>query len=394
MIRRPESRRLGQPQLQKWTHGFLSLWLLEWSHSVVYASAMKTYIAAAFVAVVLVAGDPAMAAAQSVFLKLPDLSQHARLTQRIGLTDITVDFHRPLVRGRKIFGGLQPYGEVWRAGANFNTTIEFSDPVTIEGQPLAKGIYGLHFIPGPSSWVAIFSKNSTSWGSFTYDQKEDALRVTVTPRAIDLQDVLDYRFDNPTTDSCVMSMRWERVAVPITIGVNTPEIVAASLRNQLRGRVQTEWQAWEEAANYLLENRLHTEEAAAYADRSVSIEDRFENEITRARALDALGRTADARAARQKALTMGSEQQVYDFARTLQRLGQQDQALAIFEGNIARFPDTWRSHVERSRLAAAKSDFDTAKAEMQKAMAAAPADLKPALSDLLRQLESGVDINK
>jgi tetratricopeptide (TPR) repeat protein len=158
--------------------------------------------------------------------------------------------------------------------------------------------------------------------------------------------------------------------------------------------VQTEWQAWEEAANYLLENHLDPEAAAGYAERSVSIEDRFENEITRARALTALGRTEEARAAREKALTMGSEQQVYDFARTLQRLGQQDQAMAIFEGNIARFPNTWRSHLERSRVAAGKSDFDTAKTEMKKALDAATPDLKPALADLLRQLENGVDINK
>ena len=355
---------------------------------------MNKCLAAAIAAAALMIVQPAGASAQSVFLKLPDLSQHARLTQRIGLTDITIDYHRPLARGRKIFGGLQPYGDVWRAGANFNTIVEFSDPVTIEGQPLAKGTYGLHFIPGPSSWIAIFSKNSTSWGSFTYDQKEDALRVTVVPRAIDMQEVLDYRFDDPTVNSCVMYMRWERAAVPIKIGVNTSEIVASSLRNQLRGRVQTEWQSWEEAANFLLENHLDPKEATEYAERSVSIEDRFENEITKARALTALGRSDEARAAQQKALTMGTEQQVYDFARTLQRLGQQDQAMAIFQGNVARFPDTWRSHVERSRLATAKSDYATAKAEMKNALAAAPAELKPALADLLRQLESGVDINK
>jgi tetratricopeptide (TPR) repeat protein len=355
---------------------------------------MKTYVTTALVAATLLAIGDSGVAAQSVFLNLPDLSQHAQLMQRIGLTEITIDYHRPLARGRKIFGGLQPYGEVWRAGANFNTTIQFADPVTIEGQPLASGVYGLHFIPGASSWVAIFSKNSTSWGSFTYDQKEDALRVTVTPQPIGMQDVLDYRFDDPTGDACVLTMRWEHVAVPIRIRVDTPAIVAASLRKQLRGRVQTEWQAWEEAANYLLENHVNPEEAAGYAEKSVSIEDRFENEITRARALTALGHADDARAAQQKALTMGSEQQVYDFARTLQRLGQQDQAIAILRGNIARFPDTWRSHLERSRVAVAQPDYASAKAEMKKAMDAAPPDLKPALADLLRQLDAGVDINK
>ena len=278
----------------------------------------KTVVLTMVTAVTIQCAD---AHAQSAVLNLPDLSQHARVMQRIGLTDITIDYHRPLVRGRKIFGGVQAYGEVWRAGANLNTTIEFTDAVTIDGKPLPKGIYGLHFIPGPSSWVVIFSKNSTAWGSFTYDEKEDALRVTAVPRKIELQDALSYEVVEPSPNSCVITMQWENVAVPFKVGVDTPDIVARSLRDQLRGRVQTEWQAWEEAANYLLENHVNAAEAAGYADRSVSIEDRFENEITRARALTALGRADDARAAQQKALALGSEQQVYDFARSLQRLG-------------------------------------------------------------------------
>src|SRR3954468_22488687 len=100
--------------------------------------------------------------AQSAIMNLPRVSQHARVTQRIGITDITIDYHRPLVGGRKIFGGLEAYGQVWRAGANENVTIEFTDAVTVEGRPLAKGIYGLHMIPGQGSWVIIFLKSSSS----------------------------------------------------------------------------------------------------------------------------------------------------------------------------------------------------------------------------------------
>ena len=106
-----------------------------------------------------------LAHAQSTILDLPRPSQHAVLTQRIGITDITVNYHRPLVNGRKIWGGLVPYGQVWRAGANENTTITFTDPVTVEGKPLAKGTYGLHMIPGKKEWTVVFSKNSTSWGA-------------------------------------------------------------------------------------------------------------------------------------------------------------------------------------------------------------------------------------
>src|SRR5690348_11543622 len=95
--------------------------------------------------------------AQSFVLDLPRQSQHAVLSQRIGITDITINYHRPLVGGRKVWGGLVPYGQVWRAGANENTTIQFADDVTIEGQPLPKGTYGLHMIPGENEWTVIFS---------------------------------------------------------------------------------------------------------------------------------------------------------------------------------------------------------------------------------------------
>ena len=123
-----------------------------------------------------------IAFSQSTQLNIPRDSQRASVTQRIGITDITVNYHRPLVKGRTIWGKVVPYGQVWRAGANENTTIAFSDPVTIEGQPLEKGVYGLHMIPGENDWTVIFSRNSTSWGSFTYKQAEDALRVKVKPR--------------------------------------------------------------------------------------------------------------------------------------------------------------------------------------------------------------------
>jgi hypothetical protein len=110
-----------------------------------------------------------ISSAQSFVLDLPRQSQRAEVSQRIGITDITINYHRPLVNDRKVWDGLVPYGKVWRAGANENTTITFSDPVLIDGKPLDKGTYGLHMIPNADEWTIIFSKNSTSWGAFTYD---------------------------------------------------------------------------------------------------------------------------------------------------------------------------------------------------------------------------------
>src|SRR5471032_2988656 len=134
--------------------------------------------------------------AQSLVMSLPRPSQRAAAMQRIGLTDITVTYHRPLVGGRKVWDAMVPYGQVWRAGANENTTIEFSDPVSIEGKPLAKGTYGLHMIPTENEWTIIFSKSSTAWGSFTYNQSEDALRVTVKPQGAEMKEALAYDVDD------------------------------------------------------------------------------------------------------------------------------------------------------------------------------------------------------
>jgi len=355
---------------------------------------MRRYIVLAVLTISWLSVGSVVTEAQSAILNLPRVSQHARFTQRIGLTDITIDYHRPLVKGRRIFGGLQAYGKVWRAGANDNTLFEVSDPVTIEGHPLPKGVYGLHMIPGETSWIIIFSKNSTSWGSFTYDQAEDVLRVTVTPQTIENHETLSYDFDDPKPDSIVITMRWEKVAVPFKVEVNTPEITAQSLRNQLRARGQFEWQPWMEAANYLLANKLNAEEALKYANRSIENEDRFENEMTKSRALAVLGRKGEALTARDKAIAMGTQLQVHDFGRGLQAEGQQDEALELFRSNVKKDPNSWVGHNDAARVAVAKGDFETAVKEMRLAVTAAPESLKASHADLLRRLENHEDINK
>lgn len=353
----------------------------------------RLFVVAILVAAALSAAPNA--GAQSALLDLPDASPRARVVQRIGLTDVTIDFHRPLVRGRKIFGGLQPYGQVWRAGADQNTVIQFSDPVTINGQPLAKGSYGVHMIPGETSWVVIFSKNHTSWGSFTYNQAEDALRVTVTPEAVENQEALSYEFSDLKLNSAVVTMRWEKVAVPFKVEVNTSEIVTASLRNQLRGRQQFEWEAWQDAADYLLNNKMGAEDAEKYAEQSISIEDRFENEMTKSRALVALGRNDEAVAARKKALSMASQQQVYSYARQLQAGGDQADALEIFRDDINKDPDTRLAHLARARLAVANGDFDTGSKELKLALAlTTDPSFKSQIAVMITRVDNRDDINK
>src|SRR5947209_2974517 len=242
------------------------------------------------------------ATGETLMLNLPRASQHALITQRIGITDITINYHRPSANGRQVWGKLVPYGQVWRAGANENTTITFTDPVQIEGQQLDKGTYGLHMIPGEKEWTVIFSKNATSWGSFTYKQDEDALRVTVKPQAGELRDALAYDFDDVKADSAVVTMRWEKVTVPFKVHVNVNDIVTESIHNQIHGMNQYYWEGWDDAAQYFLANKINLEEALKYEDQSIQSEERYDNLMNKSKVLAALGRNDDSKTFQAKAL--------------------------------------------------------------------------------------------
>ena len=332
--------------------------------------------------------------AQSAVLDLPRQSQHAVLTQRIGLTDITINYHRPLVNDRKIWGSMIPYGQVWRAGANENTTITFSDPVTVEGKPLDKGTYGLHMIPAEDQWTVIFSKNSTSWGSFTYQPEEDALRINVKPQATDFHNALTYDFDQLKPDSAVATMRWEKVAVPFQVAVKVNDVVEASLQKQLRGLAQYTWDGWDDAANYLLASKVYLDEALKDEDQSIQVEERYDNLLTKSKILEALGKKDEAKAALNKALDKASPLQMHLYARQLQGEKRQDEAFVIFRSNAKKYPNEWFVHSGLGRIYSSQGDFDNAAKEMKIALASAPDSFKPGIQGLIKRLESKDDINK
>jgi hypothetical protein len=333
--------------------------------------------------------------AQTVMLDLPRQSQHAVVTQRIGLTDITVNYHRPLVNSRQIWGKVVPYGEVWRAGANENTTIRFTDPVTIEGQPLDKGTYGLHMIPGENQWTVIFSKMSTAWGSFSYKQDEDALRVTVKPQTADFHDALTYDFDDVKPDSTVVTLRWEKVAVPFKVAVKVDDIVEASIPRQLRGLNQYYWESWDDVANYYLTSKINLDEALKDEEQSIKTEERFDNLLTKSQILEAMGRKDDAATSRSKALSMASAQQLYYYGRQLQGEKKQEEAFALYRSNAKKFPDYWTSHVGLARVYSGQGDFDKAVKEIQAALAGVPDDAnRTNLEKYVKRLQSKDDINR
>jgi len=332
--------------------------------------------------------------AQSFVLDLPLQSQRAQISQRIGITDITISYHRPLVNDRKIWDGLVPYGKVWRAGANINTTITFSDPVLIEGKPLDKGTYGLHMIPNADEWTVIFSKNSTSWGAFTYDQAEDALRVAVKPKAADMHNALTYDFDQLQPDSAVVELQWEKIAVPFKVSVDVHDLVQAGLKKQLRNLSQYTWMSWDDAANYLLTEKVALDDALTYANKSIENEDRFDNELTKSKVLTALNRKDEAATAQKKALDMASPLQIHLFARGLQGEKRNDEAFAIFRENAKKHPDQWFVHSGLARMYCAQGKFDDAAKEMKVALAGAPDNQKSYVDGLVKRLEAKQDINQ
>jgi tetratricopeptide (TPR) repeat protein len=336
----------------------------------------------------------ALCSAQSTQLDLPRQSQKAQIMQRIGITDITIVYHRPLVDGRKVFGGLVPYGEVWRAGANENTIITFPNDVTIEGKQLAAGTYGLHMIPNQDQWTVIFSKMHTAWGSFSYKEDEDALRVTVKPQTADMHNALTYDFDQLKPDSAVVVMSWDKVAVPFKVSVDVPKIVDASLHNQMRGLSQYTWDGWDDAGTYLVDNKVDLDEALKYENNSIANEDRYENEMTKSKILTAMGKTADAQQAKDKALSLANAQQLYGYGRQLQREKKQDQAFAIYKTAAQKYPDNWLSHAGLARIACGDGNYPEATKQMEMALAGAPDGAKSGVQSLVKKLQAQQNINQ
>ena len=331
---------------------------------------------------------------QPTELNIPRVSQRGTVAQRIGLTDITITYHRPLANGRKIFGATVPYGQVWRAGANQNTTIRFSDDVSIEGHLLPAGTYGLHTFPAADQWTIAFSKNSTSWGSFSYDQKEDALRVTVKPQPAENEDVLVYTFENVKPESAAATLRWEKLAVPFNISVDVKSIVLRSIQNQLRSVGGFTWAGYDEAANWCLDNNYNLEEALKWEDTSIQNEERFENYETKSRILDALGRKEEATKALSTAFDKASAIQLYSYARGLHLQGNAKRAFELYPIVPKRDPNHWVSHLALARIASNSGDFVVAAKEMKLSIDGAPAQTKPFLEPMLTKLQAKTDINK
>ena len=338
-------------------------------------------VAAAFAVAMLCAGG---ASAQAPQFTLPQPSQGASVSQTVGLTEITVTYHRPRVRGRAIWGDLVPYGQVWRAGANENTTIEFSTPVTVEGKPLAAGSYGFHLLPAETGdWTAIFSSVDTAWGSFSYDPNEDVLRVPVRPVAAPMEEALAYTFDDASDRETTLALRWEKLRLPLKIQVDTPEIVYQSVKAELRGIPRFSWQGWNQAANALATQKVHLDEATAWVDRSIGMQKNFANAQTKARILTAQGNESAAKKLIDESIAGATEAELNAYGYQLLGAGKNVEAIAVFRDVVKRHPDSWNARDSLGEGLATAGQNAEAVRSYEQALAKAPADQKERIEGIL-----------
>ena len=342
------------------------------------------FILAATLAFGALASVPAAAQVQG----LPRVSPKSVAVQTIGMTDVSVEYHRPSVRERPIWGTIVPYGQVWRAGANENTTLTTEHDIEVEGNQLAAGTYGVHVMPqedGP--WTVIFSNDSHAWGSFFYDEADDALRVEVEPEEAPHREWMAFEFDELDTDKAVLALRWEKVRLPISISVDTHDYALAHLREQLEDLPSFFWWGWRDAAQYCLANDVNLDEGLEWAERSIGMQEGFSNLAIKAGLLEKLDRGDEAEPVLAKALESGNQNEIGTMG--FQYLNQQefDKAIVFLEVVADRYPETWWAYGGLGRAFQGKGDKDKARNHYNRALELAPDPQKGQVTAALAALE-------
>ena len=357
------------------------------------------------------------------FLSLPVFSQltvppdggnkKSMVGERIGLTDVTIRYDAPGVKGRegKIWGVLVPYGFTdlgfgtskaapWRAGANENTTMDFSTDVKIAGQDLPAGRYGFFIAVYPDHCTLIFSKNATSWGSFFYDSTEDVLRVNVVQEVQDKStEWLKYGFEKETPNSAVVALLWEKWKIPFTVSVDLNKTQIESFRRELRSSKGFTWTAWNQAARYCLDHDYDLEEGLQWSDyavngRFIGVKN-FETLSTRAGILQKLGKDSLAEDLLQQAIPLADMNELHAYAKTLLQQHKTDQAVQLFKLNYEKHPNTFVTNVGMMRANSATGNYTEALKFAQLALAQAPDPAnKASIESALVTLQAGKDINQ
>jgi len=341
-------------------------------------------------------------------------NKKAFVGERIGITDVTIHYDRPGVKGRegKIWGQLVHTGfadlgfgtskaSPWRAGSNENTTIEFSTDVIVEGKPLAAGKYGFFIAYDPNECTLIFSKNHSSWGSYFYNPEEDVLRIKVKPVATDKTvEWLKYEFMNETENSATIALVWEKLMIPFKVEVDLNKLQLESFRRELRGErsFSPGWQSFQQAARFTADKNIDLEEGLQWAEHAVS--DQFVGDAnfvtlsTKADILAKLGRNAEADSAMRRALPLGNMNQVHQYGRQLLAQKKNKEALDVFKMNNQKNPNQFVTLMGLTRGYSANGDFKNALKTAQQALTLAPGQqAKTQVEGMIAKLKEGKDVN-
>ena len=336
----------------------------------------------------------------------------ATVSERIGITDVTIHYNRPGVKGREgaIWGKLIPAGyndlgfgtskaAPWRAGANENTTIQFSTDVTVEGQPIPAGKYGFFVAYDPNECTLIFSRNSTSWGSFFYDPKEDVLQVKVKPVALpETVERLKYEFTDEKDDAATVSLEWEKLSIPFKVAVDYPKTQLESFRRELRSDKGFTYNAYVQAAQFCIQHNTDLDEGLAWADKAISTpfigEKNFPTLSTKAQVLTLMNRQSEADALMKEALPLGNEQEVHQYARGKLKEKKPKEAFDAFKLNYDKHPNEFTTNMGMARGYSGMGDYKKALDYLTKAEAQAPDKAnKDNIAKLKPMLQEGKDIN-
>src|SRR5947209_2663127 len=370
-------------------------------------------------AAALLAAGPATAQFGGLSLPPSGNNQYSSVTQGIGPEKVSITYNSPHVhsptgedRHGKIWGGLVPYGMAalgfgtcgdqcpWRGGANENTVFTTDHDVLVQGKPLPAGSYGVHFIPGKEEWTIVFSKNSTSWGSFFYDAREDALRVQASRDKSEYHEWLTYEFTERTPAKATAALKWEDLQLPFTVTVEHPEdLYVETIRRELRNSPGFSWQNWDAAANYTLQSKTHLDEGLRWAEAAAHPpigQESFNTLSTLAQLQAANGKTDDARKTMELALAhpTAGPIEIHLYGRQLLAQKKKEEALKAFEINDKRHPHDRPVHVGLARITAALGRNKEALDEARLAVKQAPDEgNRKSLEGMIKQLEEGKTIN-
>lgn len=293
-------------------------------------------------------------------INAPRGSQQATVSQRVGITDISITYSRPSVNKRAIWGALVPYGlnnlgfgtataAPWRAGANENTTITFSHDVMVEGKPIKAGTYGLFFeVKEGNQATLILSKDAEAWGSFFYDKANDALQVPITTKEAPFHELLTFEFNTVAPTSTTASLIWEKKEFPFTVEVPVTEIVLNDFRNASKGQLGFNRQNWEQAANFALNNGGDLNEALTWIDNAIAgqfySQKTFNNLAIKGQILNKMGKTNEYAALMDEAAEMANMNQLNFLGYQMLNAEDYDRALKYFKRNVAENPDNANVH--------------------------------------------------